>query len=71
MDVTPSPYTSNLRDFRTDTGDIDYAAYDRLARQERAAAFAMVGHWFGRGARYLADRLADLLDGGRRRALTH
>lgn len=71
MDVTPNTYPSKMRDLRTDSGDIDYAAYDRLARKERAAAFALVGRWFARMARTLVERTAALLEDSRRSAVTH
>ena len=71
MTVTSDPYTTSLRGLRTETGEIDYAAYDRLARIERAVAFAMVGRWIGQIAFAAVERVAAVVDAKSHRASAH
>lgn len=48
-------------DLRTETGSIDYAAYDRLARKERADAFSATGRGIAAGVRNFIERAIALV----------
>lgn len=48
-------------DLRTESGSIDYAAYDRLARKERARAFTATGRGIVAGFRHLIERAIALI----------
>lgn len=55
----------------TATGSIDYAAYDRLARMERADAFSATGQGIVARIRYLFERAAALVTHGGHGAAAH
>lgn len=52
---------SQAPDLRTESGSIDYAAYDRLAREERAHAFTSTGRGIVAGIRHLTEKAIALI----------